>query len=201
MLDCPLSLSLLHPGRSSRHLSINNTFLCLTGCIPQPIMDGPVPDYYGTLGVEPTASADDIRGAYKRESLRAHPDRFPNASAGERQRYTARFQSLADAYYVLSDSTRRAEYDSLRRAHGVGTGGPRPSARAGASASSATGAPPGAWAEEAEKEQESSFRFFQQFFTGSGAAGAAGASAGEDASSTETGQPQGRFGSMWKGYV
>jgi hypothetical protein len=152
-------------------------------------MDGPVPDYYTTLGVNHSATADEIRQAYKRESLRAHPDRFPQASDAERQRYTARFQSLADAYYVLSDTTRRAEYDSLRRSHGF-TSSARPSARAGASASSATGAPPGGWEEFAEKEQQSSFNFFKNFFShASDGAGASSTSTG----ATGTAQPQADF--------
>lgn len=158
-------------------------------------MDGPVPDYYATLGVSPKASADDIRQAYKRESLRAHPDRFPNASDAERQRYTARFQSLADAYYVLSDSTRRAEYDGLRKAHGFGFGSSRTSARA--SASQSTGAPPGGWEEDAEKEQESSFNFFKSFFNHAAGAPSGSTSAGESEvpndHTTSAGQPQANY--------
>lgn len=157
-------------------------------------MDGPVPDYYATLGVNPKASAEDIRQAYKRESLRAHPDRFPNASDTERQRYTARFQSLADAYYVLSDSTRRAEYDGLRRAHGVGSS--RTSARANAS-SHTNGAPPGAWEEDAEKEQESSFNFFKSFFNHAAGAPTGSTSANENEvpneNTTFAGQPEASY--------
>ncbi|PWZ03718.1 DnaJ-domain-containing protein [Testicularia cyperi] len=78
-------------------------------------MDAPLPDYYRTLGVSPTATAAEIKESYKRRSLKTHPDRFPNASAAERQRYTQKFQTLADAYYVLSDTDRRREYDQLRR--------------------------------------------------------------------------------------
>ncbi|KLT46181.1 hypothetical protein CC85DRAFT_306296 [Cutaneotrichosporon oleaginosum] len=58
----------------------------------------------------------DIRAAYRRESLKTHPDRLsPKAPAEERRRYTERFQAVADAYYVLSDPARRAEYDALLR--------------------------------------------------------------------------------------
>jgi curved DNA-binding protein CbpA len=73
-----------------------------------------------------------VRAAYKRESLKTHPDRLPgNATPQERRRATERFvssaskvadpcanieqQAVADAYYVLSDPARRAEYDSLFR--------------------------------------------------------------------------------------
>ena len=78
-------------------------------------MDAPLPDYYRTLGVTATATSSEIKEAYKRRSLKTHPDRFPNATAAERQRYTQKFQTLADAYYVLSDTDRRREYDQLKR--------------------------------------------------------------------------------------
>lgn len=149
--------------------------------LPHAAMEGPVPDYYATLGVASTSSSDEIRQAYKRESLRSHPDRFPNASAGERQRHTARFQSLADAYYVLSDTSRRAEYDSLRRSQNFGS-------------DYASSTPPGGFTSDPEKEQESSYRFFQSFFSGATAAAAgAGASQGSSnaGSNGEGSQPQG----------
>ncbi|ORY23349.1 DnaJ domain-containing protein [Naematelia encephala] len=75
-----------------------------------------LPQYYTILNVSPTATADEIRGAYKRESLKTHPDRLPqSATPQERRRATERFQAVADAYYVLSDPARRAEYDALFR--------------------------------------------------------------------------------------
>ncbi|KAF5377506.1 hypothetical protein D9615_005281 [Tricholomella constricta] len=71
------------------------------------------PDYYQLLNIQKTATQDDIRQAYKRESLRTHPDRLANASPAEKKRATERFQAVADAYYVLSDTKRRKEYDLL----------------------------------------------------------------------------------------
>ncbi|KAG9016650.1 hypothetical protein FRB90_002641 [Tulasnella sp. 427] len=71
------------------------------------------PEYYVLLGIEKTSSTEEIRNAYKRESLRTHPDRLANATPEERKRATERFQAIADAYYVLSDPTRRREYDIL----------------------------------------------------------------------------------------
>ncbi|KAH9944500.1 DnaJ domain-containing protein [Epithele typhae] len=71
------------------------------------------PDYYELLGVSHTASIDEIRTAYKKESLRTHPDRLVNGTAAEKKAATERFQAVADAYYVLSDGSRRKEYDSL----------------------------------------------------------------------------------------
>ncbi|KAH8100614.1 DnaJ domain-containing protein [Cristinia sonorae] len=71
------------------------------------------PDYYAILGITTTASTDDVRQAYKKESLRTHPDRLTNATPAEKKAATEKFQAVADAYYVLSDSTRRKEYDAL----------------------------------------------------------------------------------------
>jgi hypothetical protein len=71
------------------------------------------PDYYQLLNIPQSASQDDVRQAYKKESLRTHPDRLANASPADKQRATERFQAVADAYYVLSDLKRRKEYDAL----------------------------------------------------------------------------------------
>ncbi|CDO72368.1 hypothetical protein BN946_scf184977.g66 [Trametes cinnabarina] len=71
------------------------------------------PDYYKLLGVSQIATVEEIRTAYKKESLRTHPDRLVNASPEEKQAATERFQAVADAYFVLSDPTRRKEYDIL----------------------------------------------------------------------------------------
>src|SRR5579871_5159232 len=46
--------------------------------------------------------------AYKREALRWHPDRDEGN--------TTKFQKISDAYYILSDPARRAEYDAARKA-------------------------------------------------------------------------------------
>ncbi|KDQ63756.1 hypothetical protein JAAARDRAFT_169924 [Jaapia argillacea MUCL 33604] len=71
------------------------------------------PDYYSVLKVPKNASTDEIRQAYKKESLRTHPDRLSNATSAEKKRATEQFQTVADAYYVLSDAKRRKEYDML----------------------------------------------------------------------------------------
>jgi len=71
------------------------------------------PEYYKLLNIPRTASTEDIRNAYKRESLKTHPDRLQNATPEEKQAATERFQAMADAYYVLGDPARRREYDIL----------------------------------------------------------------------------------------
>ncbi|CDZ97185.1 Molecular chaperone (DnaJ superfamily) [Phaffia rhodozyma] len=71
-----------------------------------------IPNYYAILSVPRTASFEEIKSAYKKESLKSHPDRLaPTASDAERKRATARFQQVADAYFTLSDPARRREYD------------------------------------------------------------------------------------------
>ncbi|OAX40098.1 DnaJ-domain-containing protein [Rhizopogon vinicolor AM-OR11-026] len=78
------------------------------------------PDYYALLNVQKTATAEEIRQAYKRESLRTHPDRLANATEQQRKDTTEKFQAVADAYYVLSDPVRRKEYDALYSSKGAG---------------------------------------------------------------------------------
>jgi len=71
------------------------------------------PDYYSILDIPKSASSEEIRQAYRKESLRTHPDRLANATEAEKKVATEKFQAVADAYYVLSDPIRRKEYDAL----------------------------------------------------------------------------------------
>ena len=64
------------------------------------------PDPYGVLGISAEASPRDIARAYRRAVQRAHPDARPH----DRQA-AARFQALTDAYELLRDPSRRADYD------------------------------------------------------------------------------------------
>jgi molecular chaperone DnaJ len=78
-------------------------------------------DYYEVLGVERTASAEEVRKAYKREALKHHPDRNPGDAAAE-----AKFKSVNEAYQVLSDDEKRQIYDQFGHAGlegGMGGGG------------------------------------------------------------------------------
>ena len=65
-------------------------------------------DYYKTLGVEPDASADDIRRAYRKLARKYHPDR--NKESGSEDR----FKEIGEAYEVLKDPEKRKQYDQLR---------------------------------------------------------------------------------------
>ncbi|MCJ1282102.1 hypothetical protein MMC26_001425 [Xylographa opegraphella] len=76
-------------------------------------MSDPLPDYYKILEVSPTATQQQIRDAYKKQALKSHPDRVPSDSP-ERPARTKKFQRINDAYYTLSDPSRRRDYDSAR---------------------------------------------------------------------------------------
>jgi molecular chaperone DnaJ len=68
-------------------------------------------DYYEVLGIAKEASADDIKAAYRRLALKWHPDKNPGSKEAEE-----RFKEAAEAYEVLSDEKKRAQYD--RFGHG-----------------------------------------------------------------------------------
>jgi molecular chaperone DnaJ len=79
-------------------------------------------DYYEVLGVERTASEDEIKKAYRKLALQLHPDRNPGDKQAE-----ARFKEAAEAYDVLGDSAKRRQYDQFghRAFDAGGMGGPR----------------------------------------------------------------------------
>ncbi len=65
-------------------------------------------DYYRSLQVDRDASIVDIRKSYRRLALGLHPDKNPNADPAE-------FQRVTEAYQVLSDVQKKAEYDEFGR--------------------------------------------------------------------------------------
>src|SRR3954465_9780461 len=74
-------------------------------------------DYYVVLSISREASDDDIRKAYRQAALKHHPDRNPGDKAAEEK-----FKEATEAYSVLSDENKRAQYDRFGHA-GVGGGG------------------------------------------------------------------------------
>ena len=84
-------------------------------------------DYYDLLGVEKTASENDIKKAYRKLAMKYHPDKFSNASEKEKKEAEEKFKEVNEAYQVLSDADKRAKYDRFGHAAfengGGGAGG------------------------------------------------------------------------------
>src|SRR5690606_8802541 len=78
-------------------------------------------DYYAVLGVPKSATADEIKKAYRKLARQYHPDTNQGDAAKEKK-----FKEVSEAYDVLSDSKRRKEYDEARTLFGSGVGGQRP---------------------------------------------------------------------------
>ena len=79
-------------------------------------------DYYEILGVAKSASADEIKKSYRKVAMQYHPDRNPGDKAAEEK-----FKEAAEAYEVLSDADKRAQYDRFGHkgvsGNGRGAGG------------------------------------------------------------------------------
>ncbi len=117
-------------------------------------------DYYKILGVSKTADKDEIRKSYRKLARKYHPDVSKESDA------EARFKEVSEAYEVLNDAKKRAEYDQMDSA-GFGNG--RNPFGAGGGQGGYGGHPGGGF------DNNSGFGdFFDTFFGGRGGAGPAG---------------------------
>jgi molecular chaperone DnaJ len=73
-------------------------------------------DYYDILGVSKNSSADEIKKAYRKTAMQYHPDRNPGDKAAEEK-----FKEAAEAYEILNDADKKAQYD--RFGHNAFAGG------------------------------------------------------------------------------
>ncbi len=78
-------------------------------------------DYYAILGVSRTATQEEIKKAYRRLALKYHPDKNPGDAEAEE-----RFKEVNEAYHVLGDPAKRAQYDRFGSIDGMGQGGGSP---------------------------------------------------------------------------
>jgi len=75
-------------------------------------------DYYEVLEISKSASADEIKKAYRKMAIKYHPDKNPGDKDAE-----DKFKEAAEAYEVLSDEQKRARYDQFGHAGMGGNGG------------------------------------------------------------------------------
>ena len=69
-------------------------------------------DYYDVLGVNKSASADQIKAAYRKLAVKHHPDKNKGDKTSEEK-----FKEASEAYHILSNTERKQNYDNLDTLH------------------------------------------------------------------------------------
>lgn len=90
-------------------------------------------DHYSVLGVNPNATKPQIKEAFKKLAMKFHPDKHTESSKPVQNQAISRFKRVSEAYEVLSDDSKRADYDSR-----CGFGGIRVGNRGGVGSTSAS---------------------------------------------------------------
>ncbi len=117
-------------------------------------------DYYDILGVKKSATDDEIKKAYRKLAREFHPDRNPGDKKAE-----AKFKEVQEAYDILSDQTKRSQYDRFGRVGpDGGAGGP-----GGGGFHWQWGGP----GDAQQMDPNAAADIFRQFFGGGGAGGPA----------------------------
>ena len=80
-------------------------------------------NYYDILGVSKDASDSEIKKAFKKASIKWHPDKWASSSKKEQQEAEENFKEANEAYQVLSDSQKRSNYDNFGSADSMFGGG------------------------------------------------------------------------------
>mmetsp|Transcript_8032 Transcript_8032/g.16592 ORF Transcript_8032/g.16592 Transcript_8032/m.16592 type:complete len:696 (+) Transcript_8032:241-2328(+) len=80
-----------------------------------PPFDDSEPSFYDVLGLESTCDGDDLRKAYRKLSLKLHPDKITQRGGGKEEQQAAaeEYEKIQEAYNVLNDEKKRLKYDAL----------------------------------------------------------------------------------------
>ena len=80
-------------------------------------------DLYGILGVKRNASQKEIKNAFKKLSMKYHPDRLSKLSEKEKKEGEAKFKEINNAYQILSNEQKKSQYDRTGSTESFGDGG------------------------------------------------------------------------------